>query len=436
MNTQIGSILLENPLIDNDDVQRCLEIQQLGGGKKRLGQVLIEEGVITRETLSRLLRIQTTRRTNARYYSEPEQMSFDERVPTFVELVDRAKERGASDLLLSQGRRPWVRIGGRREVVSEMPLDSGWVGVFLHSILEKEQREQLMDERFLVTDIYRDGIKSCKATIFTDNLGLSIAVRLHNGEREDVQQAALSPEVVGLTRSTEGLLLVAGGARSGRSTTLSAIVSRYAETLRGHVVVLEENGEFRYSQDRSLFTYRKVGTDTNSLETGLRTAMRIDADMIVIDDLKGAEAVELAIHAASMGKIVIAGVRASSTASCLESLFDGVPELCTASLRDSLVEVLRGIVYQQLVPDSSGRSSVLVQEVVAVRDEVEGLIASGDFDRIQDILSTGSVRGSVSFDESLLRLVRSHKVSIDEAFIRAVDRGALLRFSTEEAKAC
>lgn len=426
METRIGTILLENPLIRKQDLEACLDLQELGGRRKRIGQILVEEGIISRETLSKLLEVQRKRRVHAkRRVVGGAAMFRDNQVPPIGDLVMRARSMEATDLFLGHGRKPWARVAGKKEEVSNVCLDEAWIRRFLYSFLTPDQKEQLGRSGYIVANLRQGTMSACRAMVFSDSLGTAVVVRLHQTAPPSIEKLGLSDCVADMLRQRKGIVVVAGGVGSGKSTTIAAMVNSIARSTKGHIIVLEENHEFAFPDSECLITYRRVGTDSETMETAIRAAMQEDPDIIVVGNLDDSAAIEMATQAASTGTMILAGVRSSGCVAGIKSLCERVPDQRAFDFRVSLADVLAGIIYLELVPPSSGRRMELVHEVMPRTRELRRALIQGDFDRIHEIIARHP--RATTFDASLARLVDGGKVSVDEAFARARDGALLLR---------
>lgn len=418
-HTRFGIILLENPFIRATDVERCLQIQSLGGWRKPIGQILLEEGVISQETLQLVLEIQERRRASTSV-ATPEP-SCDEQLPELAELIQRGRRRNATDVLLALGRRPRGRIRGRIESLSTRRVDRCWMDDFLRAALEPREREALSEDRHVVTRLRQADGDSCRVTLFHDSYGISASIRLVPGQVPSLQELGHSESVVDLLDDKRGLVVVAGGPRSGKSTTIASMVEKLSCGNTGHVIVLDEHHEFSFSKSSNLITRKYVPRDADATAAALRAAFREDPDVIVVGELVGAEAIELSMQLASTGHLVIAGVQAADSIAALRKLEEGVPEQALRQFRGNLASELRGLVYQDLVPSQKRDELVLVEEVLQSTRQFRWTVSEGEYERIPILLSLDREADSVSLDDRLMDLVESGDVSIEEAFARARD---------------
>jgi twitching motility protein PilT len=250
-------------------------------------------------------------------------------------------------------------------------------------------------------------------------------LRLQPASPPSLEGLGLPAQVSTLLDSRRGLLLVSGGPRSGKSTTMAAMVEHIARRGDAHVVVLDEQHDFSFSEAGGLVSRRLVRPRRDELTRALRSAFREDPDVIVVGDLGGPESTELCMQLASTGHLVIAGLTASGTIAALQGLEAGVTEMALPQFRSNLASELLAVIFQELIPDTRG-GLVLAPEVVCATKALRRALAEGSFERIPILLSFEAEQGSVGLDECLMDLVESGTIALDEAFARARDRHRFL----------
>lgn len=422
--TRLGILLLENPFIRREDVERCLKIQRLGGWHKPIGQVLLEEGVISEEKLNLVLTIQERRRASARAHAR--RGAHERTVPRPADLLQRARSRRATDLLLALGRRPRARIGGRLEPLSPLRLEPGWMREFLDAALEPEQRDRLSTERHFVTKLRGADGRACRVTLFHDSFGPAASIRLVPERVPSLSALGHAPAADHLIDSRRGLVLVTGGPRSGKSTTIASMIESLAKKRAGHIVVLDEHHEFEFAHGAGLVTRKHVPRDPRALAGALAAAFREDPDVIVVGELVGCQSVELSMQLASTGHLVIAGMQASSTIAALRRLEEGISDQALPNFRANLASELRGVIFQDLVPACKDDGLVLAAEMIVASKAFWWALAQGRLDRIPILLSLDSEQDCSAMDDRLMDLVESNDISIEEAFARARDQHRFL----------
>ncbi|MCB9919340.1 MAG: Flp pilus assembly complex ATPase component TadA [Planctomycetes bacterium] len=423
-DTRLGIILLECPFIRSEEVERCLQIQSLGGWRKPVGQVLLEEGVISAQTLDLVLKIQDRRRTRARVRDDALGAHADEQLPDLGEILERARTINATDLILSQNQRPRARSAGRLAPLSNLAIDRCWMKSFLRAVLDTSARKQLEVEQHVNVRLGGSRGQSCFVQIFQDRHGPSAMIRVVPDAVPSLQDLGHGESVASMLDELRGLVIVGGGPRAGKSTTIASMVQHIASHKPVHVLALDEFHEFTYS-GAGLVTRKRVAHDGAAQASALRSSFREDPDVIVVGNLVGAESLELCMQLASTGHLVIIGMQSPSSVAALERLERGIPDGVLDQFRGNLASCLRGIVQQELVSGTNETRLVLATEVVRPSRAFRRAIAEGRYDRIPILLSFEAGE-SRSMDDVLMALVEEGRIRIEDAFTRAKDRHRFL----------
>ena len=425
-DTRFGIILLESPFIRSEDVERCLQIQALGAWRKPIGEILLEEGVISEATLDLVLTIQERRRASMRARPEDQQPSWDDdALPSLDALIHRAREREATDVLLALDRRPRARVIGHLESISPCTIDRNWLDAILHGVLGPSDTKRLHKTRRALARLRDAEGRSYRMTIYHDSLGPTATIRLVPERTPTLADLGHDAGVLEAIEHSRGLFLVAGRPRTGKSTTIAAMVEHIARQRGGHIVVLDETHDFEIESGNGLVTCKRVEHGADQLALALRSSFREDPDVIVVGNLVGAESVELCMQLASTGHLVIAGMQATDSVDALRRLERGVPEHVLDHFRGNLASELRGVVQLELVPNRDGDGVVLAEEFVRPTRAFCRTVAEGCYERIPILLSFDS-SGGTSLDDRLMELVENEQIAVEEAFARAKDRHRFL----------
>ena len=217
----------------------------------------------------------------------------------------------------------------------------------------------------------------------------------------------------------EGLVLVTGPTGSGKSTTLAAILDRVNSTYAKHVVTIENPVEFVHPNRKCVFSQREVGTDTESFTDALRAAMRQDADVILVGEMRDLETTSLAITAAEMGSLVFATLHTNGAAKTIDRLIDVFPAEEQPQVRTTLAASIAGIVTQLLLPRADGEGTELAFEILLRTQGLANVIRESNTPMIQSIIQSGKKQGMTMMDASLMELVQQGRVRVEEAHMRA-----------------
>ncbi len=225
-----------------------------------------------------------------------------------------------------------------------------------------------------------------------------------------------------LAELRSGLVLVTGPTGSGKSTTLAAIIDRINRTAARHIVTIEEPVEFVHRNRRSVFSQREVGADTESFAAALRSAIRQDADVVLVGEMRDLETISLALRAAEMGTLVFGTLHTNSAAKTIDRLIDVFPSDEQPQARLSLSESLAAIVAQLLLPRADGEGRVAVHEILLKSPGLPNLIREGNIPMLTNVMQAGKSQGMQLLDDGLMELVQKKLVTPRDAYLKAQDK--------------
>jgi twitching motility protein PilT len=261
-----------------------------------------------------------------------------------------------------------------------------------------------------------------RANYFEQAQGIAAVFRRIPARIKSLDELALPAAIERLAHVNSGLVLVTGPTGSGKSTTLASIVHRINETYDKHVVTIEDPIEFVHSEQRCVFSQREVGTDAPSFAEALRSAMRQDADVILVGELRDLETISLALQAAEMGALVLATLHTSGAAKTIDRIVDVFPGAEQPRIRLSLGDALAAVVSQLLVPTSDGKGRVAATEILFRCQGLANAIREGATPMIRNLIQSGHRAGMRSMDDSLLELLASKRITFDEANRKATEK--------------
>ncbi|HVX95055.1 MAG TPA: ATPase, T2SS/T4P/T4SS family [Polyangia bacterium] len=337
-------------------------------------------------------------------------------------LLDRAlaaaRQLGASDIHLKGGLAPILRIDGELRTLSDVPpLSREFVQSLAMSLLNDRRREILERTGDVALSITApDGTRQ-RLHVWQHRGGTAVAVRLVPAQAPPLDRLELPPATASLVAPGAGLAVVTGPAGAGKTTTLASLVDHLGGDRACHIITVEDPVEIVLKDRRSVVVQREVGLDAPTTAAALRAALRQDADVIAVGELRDAEAIELATFAAETGRLVVASVAARDAVSAVARLHE--LEGDRPHLRARLAAVLRGIVAQQLCPRADGKGRRAVGELLLVDDEIRGHVRDAATGPLAAALAAGRPAGSVGFDASLIALARARQISKDQAVARA-----------------
>jgi twitching motility protein PilT len=267
-----------------------------------------------------------------------------------------------------------------------------------------------------------------RVSAFLQHRGLGAVVRAIPAAVPTADDLELSGAVRAMAEAPAGLVLVSGPPGSGRTTTLAALVDLINRTRRVHVLTVEDPVEYVHRGRESLVNQREVGTSARSVPAALRAAVREDPDVLVVGELAGGEAVELAVAAADGGRLVLAALRAGSTEEAVEEVLESVAAGRRLRVRERLARCLLGVVSQRLVPAAEGSGRVAAREVMMGTPAVAARIREGRLRTLSILVQTGREEGMKHLDQHLLELLMAGRISREAARAAARNRAAFQRY--------
>jgi twitching motility protein PilT len=321
----------------------------------------------------------------------------------------------ASDLHLSAGLPPMLRVHGDVHRIGMDVLSNSELSDMLHSIMGNAQRAQFDQTQDLDFALDVAGLSRFRVNAFVQNRGLGVVFRTIPSSVPSL--AALNaPKLFGeLALQPRGLVLVTGPTGSGKSTTLAAMLRHRNEHTRSHILTVEDPIEFVHTPQNSLVNQREVGRHTLGFSAALRAALREDPDVILVGELRDLETIRLALTAAETGHLVLATVHTSSAPKTIDRLVDVFPAEEKDMVRAMLSESLQGVVSQTLLKTKDGSGRVAAHEIMVGTPAIRNLIREGKVAQMYSTLQTGSSAGMQTLDQHLTDLVRRGIVSPNEA---------------------
>lgn len=342
--------------------------------------------------------------------------------PDILQILAMAKQAGASDLHLSLGQPPSVRIQGNLSPLNLPPLNTETVRELSLSMLTETQRAKFEAEMDLDFSADIELIGRVRGNVHYSKGTIEAAFRFITPLLPSLESLGHHPTVIRLCDHHEGLILITGATGSGKSTTLSAMLDRINQHRSGVVVVLEDPIEFVFSPGLGLIKQREVGTDTKSFASGLRHALRQDPDVIAVTELRDQESIEIALQAAETGHLVIATFHASDPQKAIDRILEMFGAEMLPQMRAQLANALLAIISQRLLPSIDGISRALASEILVNNTAVRACIRRGQMEHLVGLMEIGGKDGMVTLDASLTDLLEKGLVASDEALTHARDQ--------------
>ena len=330
----------------------------------------------------------------------------------FAEMLTQVVERNASDLHITPGAHPTIRVRGRLTPLDDFPkLDPSMTREIVYSILGNDQRQRLETDWQIDFAYSIPGLARFRVNAYFQRASIGAAFRLIPADLKTVDQLGLPPVVHELARRPRGFVLVTGPTGSGKSTSLAAMIDEINETRDEHIMTIEDPIEFLHAHKRCLVNQRELGNDAQSFALALKAALRQDPDVILVGEMRDLETISTALTAAENGHLVFATLHTQDTAQTIDRIIDAFPAGQQDQIRVQLSVALQGIVTQQLLPTADGAGRVCACEILVPTPAVRNLIREGKTHQIPSVLQTGASAGMQTMDSALATLVRAGKIS-------------------------
>ena len=332
-----------------------------------------------------------------------------------AELMILAAQQGASDLHLSVGKHPTVRIDGNLVPVSnESILTPEMTAGLIGALLTTDQQEKLITEKEIdFAFSYEDKIRF-RINVYFQRGYLSAALRLIPVHIRTIEELGLPSILHEFTKSQQGFFLAVGPAGHGKTTTLAALIDEINHNKMEHIITIEDPIEYTFVQDRALIDQREVGTDTVSFHRGLRSILRQDPDVIMIGEMRDPESISIALTAAETGHLVFSTLHTNSVSQTIDRIVDSFPGSQQGQIRSQLATTLIGIVSQRLIPRIAG-GRIPACEIMFVNSAIKNLIREKKTYQIDLVIDTSVQEGMTSLNRSLVELVRKREISLESA---------------------
>lgn len=340
-----------------------------------------------------------------------------------AQLLSFAVKSGASDLHLSAGVPPMIRVDGDVKRINMPELDHKTVHAMIYDIMNDKQRKDY--EEFFETDFSFEipGLARFRVNAFNQNRGAGAAFRNIPSQILSLDDLGAPSIFKDLSLSPRGVVLVTGPTGSGKSTTLAAMVNHINDNKPNHIVTIEDPIEFVFESRKSLINQREVHRDTLGFNEALRSALREDPDVIMVGELRDLETIRLALTAAETGHLVFGTLHTSSAAKTIDRVVDVFPAAEKEMVRAMLSESLRAVVSQTLMKKSGG-GRMAAHEIMIGTSAIRNLIREGKIAQMYSAIQTGQAQGMQTLDQCLQELVMKGMVSREEARFRAVNKEA------------
>ena len=335
---------------------------------------------------------------------------------TLAEMLEEVIHSGGSDLHLTIGTPPQIRVDGKLRPLGSTPLTAADTESLAYGVMTDAQKQAFeekweLDFAFCIRELSR-----FRADVFRQRGAVACAFRAVPFEIKSFEALGLPPVVEKLCDRPRGLILVTGPTGSGKSTTLAAMIDKINRERSEHILTIEDPIEFLHSHKNCIINQREVGCDTHSFPAALRVALREDPDVVLISEMRDPETVESALRIAETGHLTLATLHTNTAASTMNRIVDLFPAAQQNHIRTQLSMVLEAIICQALIPRSTGSGRCMVMEILIANSAIRNLIRENKIHQIYGMMQTGQQKyGMLTFNQSLAHLAGTKQITLNAA---------------------
>ena len=335
-------------------------------------------------------------------------------------LLERAAHEDASDLHITAGSAPLLRMRGRLAPLEDFDVFSPEeTRDLLYRVLSTEQQKRLEIDRQIDFSYSVPGVARFRVNVYFQRDSLAAAFRLVPQMIKSAQELGLPEVLLQLAREPRGLVLVTGPTGSGKSTTLATMIDSINESRSLHIVTIEDPIEFLHQHKTSVVNQREIGADAKGFAEALRGALRQDPDVILVGEMRDLETISTALTAAETGHLVFATLHTQSAPGTIDRVIDAFPAAQQDQIRIQLAATLEGVVTQALLPTADGTGRVAALEILFPDDAVRNLIRQAKVEQVYSVMQTGTAKGMQTMEQSLAELTLRGVITVDTALARS-----------------
>ncbi len=347
---------------------------------------------------------------------------------TMEALLREAVEKVASDIFITVGVPPTFKIDGTLVVQSGSSLSAKDTEALVTSLFEHQEQLdefQRMGEKDF--SISLSGVGRFRVDAYMQRGSMAAVLRVMQFEEVDPVTLGLPEVILDLHKKTKGLILVTGPAGSGKSTTLSALISLINHSRSCHILTLEDPIEFVHHHERSIVDQREIGSDSRSYAHALRSALRQAPDVVLVGEMRDYETISIALTAAETGHLVLSTLHTVGAAKTIDRIVDAFPSDQQQQIRFQLSTVLQAVVSQQLIPSLHGRR-VVALEMMQVNPAIRNLIREAKIPQIEAAIQTGRSSGMIAMDMSLAELYNTGQISLENTLLHCTNPESIQKY--------
>ena len=351
---------------------------------------------------------------------------------SFEDALKALSEREGSDLYYSTGAPPSAKIFGKLEPLSDEIMKPGEIDVLAQDVMDDAQKEKFAEVPEMNLAISRSGLGRYRVNIFKQRNQTSMVIRRLGTDLPNYKDLGLPPVLMDLIMQKRGLILFVGGTGSGKSTSLAALIDYRNENSHGHIITIEDPVEFTHRHKGCIVNQREVGTDTLSFDDALANTLRQAPDVILIGEIRHQETMEHALAFAETGHLCLSTLHANNANQAMDRIINFFPEERHNQLLQDLSLNMRAIVSQRLIPTVDGKRVAAI-EILVGTPRAADLIAKGAVSELKELMEKSTEQGMQTFDQSLYKLYKEGRISLEEALKNADSKNNLrLRITLDE----
>jgi twitching motility protein PilT len=339
---------------------------------------------------------------------------------TMHDLLTLMIERGASDLHITTGTHPQIRLHGKLAAITQFevlsPTDTQRLA---YSVLNEGQKQKFEEDNELDLSFGIHGLARFRCNVYRQRGAVGAAIRVVPYKIRAFEELGLPKVVEEMAERPKGLVLVTGPTGSGKSTTLAAMVDKINNERSEHIVTIEDPIEFVHQHKKCMVNQREVFSDTHSFKNALKSILRQDPDVVLVGEMRDLETISAALTIAETGHLTLGTLHTNSCAQTINRIIDVFPTSQQAQVRAQLSLVLEGVLSQQLIPTADGRGRAMSLEIMVATPAIRNLIREEKIHQIYSAMQAGQKFGMQTMNQSLAELVQKRRISRDEALNRS-----------------
>jgi twitching motility protein PilU len=348
------------------------------------------------------------------------------------DLLRNVVQKGGSDLFITAGAPPSVKVNGAMEAMSNQALSQQHTQVLVRSLMNDKQSTEFESTQECNFAISLPGVSRFRVNAFTQRGSVGVVLRRIQSDIPEFEDLNLPPVLTEIAMTKRGLVIFVGATGSGKSTSLAAMVGYRNQNSKGHIITIEDPIEFVHNHRNCIVTQREVGVDTESYEIALKNTLRQAPDVILIGEIRDRETMEYAIAFAETGHLCLSTLHANSTNQALDRIINFFPEERRQQLLMDLSLNLKSLISQRLIPSATGEGRVAAVEVMINTPFMSDLIFKGQVHDMKELIAKSNELGMQTFDQALFSLCDSGRITYEDALRNADSVNDLrLRFKLE-----